>query len=150
MASRTSPRTGRSPVTTQLGHTATREPLVVFSGEIDDDRHGIIDHSITDAAHGATTVHLDLSGVEFMGSAGLEVLVRSARALEAQGKRLTIDRTFSIVRRVLEVTFLADFFGLPPGDGTQGHQDAGAGARSVASAGRADGPAAGRGGTSTP
>jgi anti-sigma B factor antagonist len=100
-----------------LSRTETSEPLVLLSGEIDDDLYGIIDHTIADAALDGATVHLDLSGVSFMGSAGLFVLVRAARALEANGKRLTIDRASPTVRRVLEVTLLADFFSLPSNDG---------------------------------
>jgi anti-sigma B factor antagonist len=106
-----------SPVMAYLGRTAASEPLVLLSGEVDDDRYGIIDHTIADAARDGTTVHLDLTGVRFMGSAGLHVLVRAARLLEDEGKRLRVDRAPPTVRRVLEVTGLAELLGLPPTDG---------------------------------
>jgi anti-sigma B factor antagonist len=107
-------------VIAHLSRAVPSEPLVRLSGEIDGDLHGIIEHTIADAARDASTVHLDLTAVDFMGSAGLQVLVRSARAMEAHGRRLTIDRASSIVRRVLEVTQLTDVFGLPSDDGSPG------------------------------
>jgi anti-sigma B factor antagonist len=106
-----------SPVVVAVGRRSDGEPLVSVFGEVDDDPHDVIQHSIADAAAGGETVHVDLTGVRFLGSAGLAVLVRAGRALEAEGKRLRVDVASPMVRRVLEVTAVAEYFGLTAADG---------------------------------
>jgi anti-sigma B factor antagonist len=99
-----------------LTETTTSEPLLVIHGELDGDPDDIIGSAITNAAKDASTVHLDLSGVDFMGSAGLAVFLRAARALDAEDKRLVIDAASYSVRRVLEVTATEAHFSLPARD----------------------------------
>jgi anti-anti-sigma factor len=78
--------------------------LIRASGELDrstGDRLG----SALDAARadGVTTL-LDLSAVSFIDSAGLRVLLRSARAVDVHHWAWFIMRASSAVRRLVEVT----------------------------------------------
>lgn len=49
-------------------------------------------------------VVIDLSGVTFLASSGLAVLIRAAQLSEARGARLRLVTTTRAVRRPLEVT----------------------------------------------
>lgn len=57
---------------------------------------------------------LDLSAVEFVDSSGLSLLVRVHKRLLASGGTLVVVVTSTSVRRVLEVTGLADVLDLQP------------------------------------
>lgn len=59
-----------------------------------------------DAAPGATTVTLDLSGVSFIDSSALRVLVLSGRALTESQRTLQIGPRSEMVGRVLTMTNL--------------------------------------------
>ncbi len=60
-------------------------------------------------AHGAGgDLALDLSGVDFIDSSGLRILVNAHRQLEAAGHQLVLTRASDAVTRLLEITGLAD------------------------------------------
>ena len=51
---------------------------------------------------------LDLSGVEFIDSSGLRIIVNAHRAREAAGYRLELTRASEAVTRLLDITGLTD------------------------------------------
>jgi anti-anti-sigma factor len=57
-------------------------------------------------------VRLDLADVQFAGSAGLVELVRLARKVRARGGKLTLANPRPLVREVLALTRLDQFFGV--------------------------------------
>ena len=57
-------------------------------------------------AQPAASVVLDLSGVGFLDSVGLEVLIRVHRVLRAEGRRLVLRDPAPPVARLLELTLL--------------------------------------------
>ena len=59
---------------------------------------------------------VDLSGVTFMDSCGLKMLVDMGNAATDAGMELRLDGTPPRVRRLLEITALADHFGVAAGD----------------------------------
>ena len=63
---------------------------------------------------GKGNVVIDLAGVRFMDSAGLNILIRCFKPLDAQGRRLVLRRPQDAVRRTLElggITTLVDLEG---------------------------------------
>jgi anti-sigma B factor antagonist len=59
-------------------------------------------------------VFVDLSEVDFMGSAALRVLVAATKAGQDHGISLALSSPNRIVSRLLEVAGLSQFFGLTP------------------------------------
>lgn len=55
-------------------------------------------------------VRLDLSGLTFLDSSGISVLVKTHQELEGQGGTLVLHRVDDRTRRILDVAGLADFF----------------------------------------
>ncbi len=91
--------------------------VVRVTGEIDIQSSPILDEHLKKAqAEGAWSIVVDLSGVSFLDSTGLSVLVAALKRGQdgdgAGGVRLTSPRPN--VRRVLEVTGLAEVFHLEP------------------------------------
>lgn len=78
-----------------------------LTGEIDVLSAGVID-DIARAAigEGATVLHLDLGGVTFMDSQGLNALMQAHRALAAAGATMVVRNVPSRVRRTLAMTGL--------------------------------------------
>ncbi len=64
--------------------------------------------ALQQAQEGTQAVLLDLSAVDFLGSAGLSVLVEAARRADDSGGRLAVLVTRHAVRRAIEVTGLDD------------------------------------------
>ena len=58
-------------------------------------------------------VALDCSGVTFMDSMGLRVMVELRQALSDAGRTLTLTKVSTPVSRVLELAGVESFFGLP-------------------------------------
>lgn len=81
------------------------------SGEIDA-------HSAPDlAAHlggVAEGLRIDMSGVEFMDSSGLRVLIEAHQAAEAAGNRLVLVAPGRAVSRIIEVSGLSDHLHVEP------------------------------------
>ena len=80
--------------------------VVVPSGEIDVATVDRLQAEIDAAATGSTQVVLDLRAVTFMDSAGLRLVVHSARALEGKGGALAIVRGPKEVQRVFDLVGL--------------------------------------------
>ncbi len=75
------------------------------TGELDVSTvHELRVHFEDAAATDASTVLVDLTGVQFIDSAGVGVLVEGHRGLEAVGKQLVVRVSTPATLRVLEVT----------------------------------------------
>ena len=94
--------------------TVTTEPdgTVVVSGEVDLYSAPRLEQVVGGAVHdGEGNVVIDLAGVRFMDSAGLNILIRCFKPLEEQGRRLVLRSPQVAVRRTLElggITTLVD------------------------------------------
>jgi anti-sigma B factor antagonist len=79
---------------------------VLVSGDVDLLTAPSMASAVREAQQGASAVLLDLSAVDFLGSAGLSVLVEAARRAEDSHARLAVLVTQHPVRRAIEVTGL--------------------------------------------
>ncbi|OLR94695.1 hypothetical protein BJP25_10270 [Actinokineospora bangkokensis] len=88
--------------------------MVAVTGEVDLATAPQLEQELADAlaTPGATGVRVDLSGVEFMDSAGLRVLVAALKSAEDAGLTLTLAAPHERVRRIIEITGLSEVFGL--------------------------------------
>lgn len=85
--------------------------LVTVSGEVDAASSGALRSGIKDAlAGGYKKVVLLMSGVSFIDSAGLRVLIDSQKLGENTGATVTIESASDVVKRLLEMTALTDRF----------------------------------------
>lgn len=81
-------------------------------GDVDMSSAGQLAASIDEQIDGgATTVVIDATGITFLDSTGLRVLVDAATRLESTSGTLLIDPMSSSVRRVLEMTGLLTRYG---------------------------------------
>ena len=85
--------------------------ILALTGEIDLANAVAVEAQL-DRLVASTTgdVRVDCSGIEFIGSTGLDVLVRIHHELAQQRRRLILARTTPWFRRVLEVTALDRIF----------------------------------------
>jgi anti-sigma B factor antagonist len=94
--------------------------VVRVDGELDLSTSPQLSAALTEAGGGtATSITLDLSGVTFIDSSALRVLVLSGRALSQDGCELRIGARSEMVARVLAMTNLdegGDSFVVLPGD----------------------------------
>jgi anti-sigma B factor antagonist len=82
---------------------------IALRGEIDLATAPTLAACIDDAlTHEPDVVELDMSGVEFLDSAGIRVLIGAHRRLGEDPKRLVLKRPNAQLRRVLEVTGVDD------------------------------------------
>lgn len=95
--------TGQSPD----DESADAYQLLTVRGEIDMDNAG----ELVDAIKGiAGTAVVDLSGVTFVDSTGLQGLLRAQKAARQRGDDLILRHPSKAVRRLLELTGLSDGF----------------------------------------
>jgi anti-sigma B factor antagonist len=78
-----------------------REDLVVLRGDLDMDTVGDLSSKLEEVEG---TVVLDLEGVTFLDSTGLQSLVRARDAARQRGDELILRRPSAAVQRVLDVT----------------------------------------------
>jgi anti-anti-sigma factor len=94
---------------------------MVVAGEIDAHTAGDLAAALepfTDAPTGGSDVSLDLSGVTFMDSSGIRVLIDAHRRVEAAGDRLVVANPSRAVRRLLEISGLTDHLNVTHADET--------------------------------
>ena len=76
-------------------------------GELDAHSAGLLEETVANAAM-AEAVILDMSGVSFIDSSGLRALVGLKSSLEGSGSSMRIADPSDAVRRIIEMTGLAD------------------------------------------
>ena len=80
-------------------------PVVVLSGEADPTTATVLREMLAAQLDtGARLVTVDASGLSFLDSASVRVLVLAARALQGRHGRLVLARPQPIVARLLEIT----------------------------------------------
>lgn len=94
------------------------DPTTRLSVTRDDDRVAVVGdvdaHTCPDLADeldplpGSGDVHLDVSGVGFIDSSGLRVIIGAHQQAEAADRRLLIEQPSKSVERILEISGLAD------------------------------------------
>ncbi|MEY2399550.1 MAG: anti-sigma factor antagonist [Actinomycetota bacterium] len=87
--------------------------VVVVRGEIDLASAPRFEHALADALEEARgDLVVDLAGVAFMDSAGMNVLVRIFKTLDSEGRTLRLVHPNPSVRRALEIGGVATFASL--------------------------------------
>jgi anti-sigma B factor antagonist len=94
------------PLRTSLTQPRAGAAVLAVTGEIDTLTAPPLEQAVQDllARHGSAVVVVDLSGVTFLASSGLAVLIRGAHAAARRGTRLRLVAGSRAVRRPLEVT----------------------------------------------
>ena len=92
------------PVSVRTGHSGP-VPVTSVVGEIDTTTEEVIGNEVrAQLAARPEVLVLDLTGVVFMGSAGLNLLVQAQKEATRLGVRLAVAARGGIVRRVLDMT----------------------------------------------
>ncbi|MEV0533547.1 STAS domain-containing protein [Kitasatospora sp. NPDC050463] len=95
----------------------SERPRAQLKGEIDmdvtDRLHDVLEQALV---HSRTGLDIDMSGVEFCDSSGLNVLLRLRLTAQAGGRTLTITDASPQVKRLLAVTETAALFTAVPAD----------------------------------
>jgi stage II sporulation protein AA (anti-sigma F factor antagonist) len=98
--------------------SASNAVILRLVGEIDMNTAQAVRGAALSAMHRhGPHLHLDLSGVTFMDSTGLEVLLATRRRTELEGGHLYLDDPSQMVIRVLEVTGVDRLFDIRAGVG---------------------------------
>lgn len=77
---------------------------VSLSGSFDVSGAAGVDHQFSDIGKQATNVLVDLSGVTFLASVGVHILIRTAKAVGERGGKLIILGPNTASRKVLHAT----------------------------------------------
>ena len=81
------------------------DPIITLSGELDIAGAGSLENTVAAiTAEGPVRLIFDLSGLQFIDSAGIAVLVSATKNVDA----VTLRNPTVIVRRVLELTGLSE------------------------------------------
>jgi anti-sigma B factor antagonist len=93
----------------QASVTSNRSGSVVtvaVSGDIDISASGAVEAAVIGAVagDGLTRVEVDLSGVEFLDSSGVSLLLRGRRKADEQGVEFRVTGARGVPKRVLEMT----------------------------------------------
>jgi anti-sigma B factor antagonist len=105
-------------MTTTKPRIPTNRCRLTLSGEIDLANAGdylAVARAMIAECKTAPRFSIDLSGVTFMGSSGLAMLVGIRKAATNAGMELRLDGTPARVRQLLQITGLADHFGVTAG-----------------------------------
>jgi anti-anti-sigma factor len=93
-------------------HPFTVPVVIAVSGELDIANAPAIERALRDAeAAGAREIVLDLSGLHFMGSVGLRIILEADDRARRLGHRLTL-RTSPAVQRIAELSGLGSVLAL--------------------------------------
>jgi stage II sporulation protein AA (anti-sigma F factor antagonist) len=84
--------------------------VLTLAGELDLVTAPLLQKQLDRAMRGKGTLVIDLSGLRFIDSSGLNVLVRAERQLRASARQLVLVRGPWSVRRVFELTSLDGYF----------------------------------------
>jgi anti-sigma B factor antagonist len=107
----------------QINSEGTDPVVVSVVGEVDLATAEQLEQALGEAlaAAGAGGVRADLSGVDFMDSAGLRVLIAARRRAEESDRPFALSQASDQVSRLLEITGLTEAFA----GGDQGRSAAG-------------------------
>lgn len=95
----------------QLSVTLDDHGVIILSGEVDAFSAGPLDDALGEAvARDATDVVVDLAGLTFMDSGGLNVFIRHYKPLDAQGRRLVLRDPHPGVARALYIAGMDTVF----------------------------------------
>jgi anti-sigma B factor antagonist len=101
----------RFSVWAEEAHDNGTTAVVLISGEVDrSNGDELQDLMVGPALSAYHEMVVDLSGVTFMGSTGLNVLISTKRLLDQEGRSFRLRRPSSAVRRTLEVSGLLETF----------------------------------------
>jgi anti-anti-sigma factor len=90
------------------------DPAVVrVSGDVDVSVAGRLASCLDDAVASASCVVIDLGGVSFMDSMGLNTLVRARQRADSYGHALELRNLDARLQRLLELTGLDRIFAFP-------------------------------------
>ena len=94
----------------------TRGPVlrVEVMGDVDVGEADALDAGLRELASTGRPLEVAMEGVTFMGSAGLRALVAARADAEGAGGSLTVVSASQVVRRLLDITALAEPLGLGP------------------------------------
>lgn len=84
------------------------ETTLFLTGRLDTATAPELDVAITENASGAAHLRLDMSGLEYVSSAGLRVLLAAQKRMTKTGGTLTLCGVGEVVREVLEITGFTD------------------------------------------
>jgi anti-sigma B factor antagonist len=99
---------------------AGRRTTVAVGGEVDLASVGVLRAGISAALDsGATELWIDLSDTEFIDSSGLHLLIETQSEVKRRRRRMAIVCPPGRIRRVFELSGLADVLPLYDGDGRQ-------------------------------
>lgn len=90
------------------------DAAVVVAGELDAETAPALAAALADADARDTLV-VDLSGVEFIDSSGLRVLLETHHQRLADQRALILSKPSTVVERLLEVAGVSDYFTIEPG-----------------------------------
>jgi anti-sigma B factor antagonist len=97
---------------------------VLVVGEVDLQTASVLRQSLTEAAGlGSGDIVVDLEGVGFLDSTGLNALLGARAALVRDDRQLRVERASNRVVRVFEVAGVADLFADVDMDGADGSQE---------------------------
>jgi anti-sigma B factor antagonist len=106
---------GHSMLGVEVGETTAGVRVIVVKGEVDASTapqlHDVVDDAI---AQGAVEIVLDVSGVEFMSSAGLGVIAGLTKTLRERGGTLRLRSIGRGLQRILEVSGVLEFLDVDP------------------------------------
>jgi anti-sigma B factor antagonist len=104
-------------------------PVITLTGDLDYETAPELLASVTAlAAEAGTTVTLDLWGVQFFDSGGINVLLQVRSALHDRGAELAVRRLSPVVERIFHITGLDTVLGSGGAPSASGdHEDPAAG-----------------------
>ena len=100
---------------TQLTITAVDDGFVL-AGEVDAHTAPELERALTARIADAGSARLDTSGVTFMDSSGLRVLIGATNESRGRGGDLIVDSPTSVVRRLIEISGLSEHLSVTGAD----------------------------------
>jgi anti-sigma B factor antagonist len=85
-------------------------PRVAVFGEIDIATVDVLRDALSSARASCETVTIDLSGVTFIGSCGLTLLLQAHREAEGEGRRIALTQAAPCVERALRISGYEQIF----------------------------------------
>ncbi len=86
--------------------------VIMVAGELDVETAPILEEALMETERPGSTLVVDLSGLQFVDSSGLDLLVRQHKRSSAGGGRLELRNVSAKVARVIQVARLAELFGI--------------------------------------